>query len=168
MADRAFVPPLRPVGGGVEITIERDERDLLIRLLRELSALLISDEEEHQPLLQRLFPPAYPDDEEKEAEYQRLMREELVASRLDSIESVIAVLGPDGPDVLEEDEVVAFAQSINAVRLVLGTMLGITDDGDDDTDDGDEAQTSSEHQLYTFLSWLLEWTVQSLSGGPVT
>ena len=51
-------------------------------------------------------------------------------------------------------------QSLNAVRLVLGTMLGITDDDSAEVaDDG----TSSEHQLYTFLSWLLEWTVQALS-----
>jgi hypothetical protein len=156
MTDREFTPPVRAVGTGFEITIERQERDLLIRLLNELSALLTSDADEHQPLLANLFPPAYPDDEEKEAEYQRLMREELVASRLAAIGVVIETLRSDDPDPLDEGSTIAFLQSINAVRLVLGSMLGITDD---DADTGG----SAEHQLYTFLSWLLEWTVQALS-----
>jgi hypothetical protein len=51
-------------------------------------------------------------------------------------------------------------QSINAIRLVLGTMLGITDD--DAADDADRGDTP-EHHLYDFLSWMLEWTVRSLS-----
>lgn len=158
MTDRGFSPPVRAVGDRFEITIEREERDLLIRLLNELSSLLTSDAQEYQPLLATLFPPAYPDDEEKEAEYQRLMRDELVASRLAAIGVVIETLGPDDPDLLDEGSTIAFMQSINAVRLVLGSMLGITDE-EDVADTGE----SSEHQLYTFLSWLLEWTVQALS-----
>ena len=51
-------------------------------------------------------------------------------------------------------------QSINAVRLVLGSMLGITDD---DSADAADLADSPEHHLYDFLSWLLEWTVRSLS-----
>ena len=39
-------------------------------------------------------------------------------------------------------------------------MLGITDD--ETADDADGGSTP-EHQLYDFLSWLLEWTVRSLS-----
>jgi Domain of unknown function (DUF2017) len=52
-------------------------------------------------------------------------------------------------------------QSINAIRLVLGTMLGI-DVEDDDGDDANRAATP-EYHLYDFLSWLLEWTVRALS-----
>ena len=51
-------------------------------------------------------------------------------------------------------------QSINAIRLVLGSLLGIDDD--ESADDADD-ETSPEHQLYDFLSWLLEWTVRALS-----
>ena len=157
---RDFTAPVRSVDGGFEITLDREERDLLARLLDELSALLTSDAEEHRSLLSKLFPPAYPDDEEKEAEYQRLMREELVASRLAAIGVMLEALRADDGDLLDEPSTIAFMQSLNAVRLVLGTMLGITDDDSAEVaDDG----TSSEHQLYTFLSWLLEWTVQALS-----
>jgi hypothetical protein len=90
------------------------------------------------------------------------MREELVTSRLSAIESVTGVLQADPGELLDEGQTVAFMQSINAVRLVLGTMLGISDD-----ESADEAETadSPEHHLYDFLSWLLEWTVRSLSPG---
>jgi hypothetical protein len=90
------------------------------------------------------------------------MREELVTSRLAAIESVTAVLQGDPGDLLDEGQTVAFMQSINAVRLVLGTMLGISDD--ESADEADAAD-SPEHNLYDFLSWLLEWTVRSLSPG---
>jgi hypothetical protein len=153
------VPPVEAVDGGWRITLDAEERSLLVRLVGELRALLTEGDGD-DPLLQRLFPTAYPDDEEQEAEYQRLMREELVASRLAAIETVTEVLDPDHDALLDEAQTVAFMQSLNAIRLVLGTMLGITDDA---AADRAERADSPEHHLYDFLSWLLEWTVRSLS-----
>jgi hypothetical protein len=153
---RDFVPPVEAVDGGWRINLDGEERALIVRLMDELEALLTGPGD--NALLQRLFPTAYPDDEEKEAEYQRLMREELVASRLAAVEAVRTSLG--GDDLLDEGETLAFMQSVNAVRLVLGTMLGITDD---DSTDAAEGADSPEHHLYDFLSWILEWTVRSLS-----
>jgi hypothetical protein len=157
---RKFVAPVQAVDGGWRIGLDADERSLLIRLMGELRALLTGPDD--NDLILRLFPAAYLDDEEKEAEYQRLMREELVTSRLSAIESVTAVLQGDPAELLDEGQTVAFMQSINAVRLVLGAMLGISDD--ESADEADAAD-SPEHHLYDFLSWLLEWTVRSLSPG---
>ncbi len=154
---RRFVPPVEAVDGGWRITLDVEERNLLVRLVGELRALLTEGDAD-DPLLQRLFPTAYPDDEEQEAEYQRLMREELVASRLSAIEAVTEAL--EHPELLDEAQTGAFMQSLNAIRLVLGTMLGITDD---DAADRAERADSPEHHLYDFLSWLLEWTVRALS-----
>ena len=158
---RRFVAPVEAVRGGWRITLDDEERKLLVRLVGELRALLTGPDDNE--LLRRLFPVAYPEDEEKETEYQRLMREELVASRLAAIESVSRTIDPAGDrarQLLDEGETIAFMQSINAIRLVLGSMLGITDD--ESADDADSAD-SPEHNLYDFLSWLLEWTVRSLS-----
>jgi len=158
---RKFVAPVEAVRGGWRITLDDEERKLLVRLMGELRALLTGPADNE--LLRRLFPVAYPEDEEKEAEYQRLMREELVASRLAAIESVSHTIDPAGDrarQLLDEGETIAFMQSINAIRLVLGSMLGITDH--ESADDADSAD-SPEHNLYDFLSWLLEWTVRSLS-----
>jgi len=160
---KEFVPPIQAVDDGWRLNLDFEERSLLVRLMDELRALLTSTDD--NPLLNRLFPTAYPDDEEKEAEYQRLMREELVASRLASINMVTSLLAPDAPAVFDEERTVAFMQSINAIRLVLGTLLGITDDESADAAQAaaDAGTESPEHQLYDFLSWLLEWTVRSLS-----
>ena len=158
---RRFVAPVEAVPGGWRITLDVEERSLLIRLMGELRELLGGPHDNE--LVRRLFPTAYPDDDEKEAEYQRLMRDELVASRLAAIDSVTETLSATRDDqLLDESQTIAFMQSINAIRLVLGTMLGITDD--DSADDAEVADTP-EHHLYDFLSWLLEWTVRSLSPG---
>jgi hypothetical protein len=156
---RRFVAPVEAVDAGWRINLDDEERGLLLRLMSELQALLTGPDDNE--LIRRLFPVAYPEDEEKEAEYQRLMREELVASRLAAIESVTRTIEPaNAKELLDEGETIAFMQSINAIRLVLGSMLGITDD--ESADDADAAD-SPEHHLYDFLSWLLEWTVRSLS-----
>ena len=78
--------------------------------------------------LARLFPVVHPDDPEREAEYQRLMRDELVASRLGrhrrrrggARRRPAVARSP-----LDEAELLAFVQAVNGVRLVLGTVLDV-------------------------------------------
>ena len=157
-----FRPPVRPKGDGFVIDIGADEAALVVRLLGELRELLADPDPspESQALLGRLFPSAYPDDAELEAEYQRLMREELVQSRLASIDGVERVLSGNGR--VDEAGLTAFMQSVNAIRLILGTMIGVTDDHDSDAIDAlDELEATPEHQLYGYLSWLLEWAVRA-------
>jgi hypothetical protein len=142
------------------LNIGANERAVIEQLLSELRALLTDDSDEPSPLLQRLFPMAYPDDEEKEAEYQRLMREELVTSRVIQIDAVAGYLADDGA-YLDEGQVIALMQSVNALRVVLGTMLDVGEDDEVGTGQvGDESE--AERQLYGFLSWLLDWIVRSL------
>jgi hypothetical protein len=156
---RAFTPPVQRVRDGYAINLGDDERQLITRLLTELSQLLMGESDD--PRLVRMFPPAYhlADDAEADAEYQRLMREELVASRLTGISTVNAAL--QSPEPVDEESMVAFVQAINGLRLVLGTMLDVSEDLDpDDIDDDDPL--AGEHHLYSFLSWLLDWAVRAL------
>lgn len=165
-----FSPPVERHGDRFTMRIGRDERKLVVRLLSELVQLLRSDDAEAQHLLNRLFPVVYPDDPELEAEYQRLMRDDLVQSKVASIEMVRGVFGGRGSTVsLSEGELMAFMQSTNSVRLVLGTLLNITDDDDDEDelDDVDEASgeamQSPERALYVYLSWMLDASVNALT-----
>lgn len=161
---RAFIPPIERVRNGFVFNIGPDERQLVARLLTELSQLLMG--ESSDPRLIRIFPPAYhlADDAEADAEYQRLMREELVASRLSGITTVNDAL--QGPGPVGEETMIAFIQAINGLRLVLGTMLDVDEDDDPDEIDEDDPLVG-EHHLYNFLSWLLDWAVRAL-GEPVT
>ena len=157
-----FRPPVRPKGDGYVVDVGDDEAALIRRLVGELRALLSEEatDEHAKALLLRLFPTAYPDDEELEVEYQRLMREELVASKLAAFDVVENAL-IDRPARLDEAGLTAFMQSINSVRLVLGTMLDVHDDptGDEVTSG---LESSPEYALYGYLSWLLEHCVRAL------
>jgi Domain of unknown function (DUF2017) len=156
------VRPVTRTGSGYVLHLGREERVLVTRLLDELRALLT--EPADPELVRRLFPVVHPDNPEREAEYQRLMRDELVASRLAGIEAVSTVLGRTGRKVtLDEAQMVAFMQAVNGVRLVLGTLLDVTED--DELVDREEVDDSPEYHLYGYLSWVLDSSVQALSGG---
>jgi hypothetical protein len=154
--------PVRRAGGSFRIDLAADETDLVLRLLGELRALLTDPGDEAAALLVRLFPVVHPDDEEAEAEYQRLMREELVQSKLAAFDAVETALTGNG--AVDDHGLLAFMQSVNSIRLVLGTMLGV----DDDPDRAEVLpglEDSAEYQLYSYLSWLLEHCVRALSEG---
>lgn len=159
MMRRRFRAPVRRSGDGFVVDLGADEAGLVRRLVAEVRELLSDPDPdgEARVLLHRLFPVVHTADPEAEAEYQRLMREELVASKLAAFDVVDAALAGDGR--LDDAGLVAFMQSVNSVRLVLGSMLGVTDDSDTEIDP--EREDTAEYQLYGFLSWLLEWSVQA-------
>lgn len=137
-----------------------EERALVSRLLDELRALLTDPVD--PAMTARLFPVVHPDRPDQEEEYQRLMRDELVTSRLAGIEAVKGVLAGTSKKVtFTEDQLVAFMQAVNSVRLVLGTMLGVSEDDDE----GTTANTPivPEYQLYAYLSWVLDSAVLALT-----
>jgi len=79
---------------------------------------------------------------------------------LAGIDEVLAAFGAKPP--LTEQQMLALAQALNGLRLVLGTVLDVSEETDPDDIDP-EHPLAAEHQLYGFLSWLLEWTVRSLT-----
>jgi Domain of unknown function (DUF2017) len=157
---RSFIPPIERVTEGFMFNFGDDERALVVKLLNELSQLMMG--EPGDPRLIRVSPPAYhlADDADADAEYQRLMREDLVASRLSGITTVNHAL--ESPEPVNEETMVAFVQALNGLRLVLGTMLDVSEEHDPE-DVADDDPLAAEHHLYNFLSWLLDWAVRALS-----
>jgi Domain of unknown function (DUF2017) len=144
---------------GYVLRISAQERALVVRLLDELRELLTAPAP--QPTTARLFPVVHPDDAEREAEYQHLMRDELIASRLAGIDTVKGVLEGSAKKVTFNDEqLTSFMQAVNGVRLVLGTILDVSED--DEVDDLEDHVP--EYQLYAYLSWLLDSAVVAASG----
>jgi hypothetical protein len=147
---------------GYWLLLGADERALVARLLDELRTLLMKPSDASGEALVRLFPVVHPEDAAREAEYQHLMRDELVASRLAGITAVEQVIGPGEPGpgasrvLLDEEQLVAFMQAVNAVRLVLGTMLDVSED---DTISDETGALAPEYHLYAFLSWVLDSAV---------
>ncbi|MEQ1874566.1 MAG: DUF2017 family protein [Ilumatobacteraceae bacterium] len=165
MARKKYRLVFEPTAAGFVINLRPDERELVTRLIGELRELLLANDPRSEPLLRRLFPPAYhlADDAEADAEYQRLMREELVASRLAGIEEADRLLNSD--TALDDAAMQGLLQSLNAVRLVLGTLLDVGE-AHDPGELSDDDPMIGEHHLYQFLSFLLESAVDALSGQP--
>jgi hypothetical protein len=157
-----FKRPIRRKGDRFVVDLGDDESALIGRLTGQLRSLLTDDDpgEDAQALLVRLFPVAYPADDDMEAEYQRLMRDDLVQSKLAALDVVDSALGASEP--IDEGRMIAVMQSINSIRLVLGVMLDVSDDPDVDEVD-EQREDSPEYALYGYLSLLLEWCVEALS-----
>lgn len=150
--------PIERGRDGFQVRLGDHEAEIVGRLMTELRELLLRGEPA-DPRLRRLFPTAYHDDAELDDEYQRLMREDLVASRLGAIEVVDRALQGTS---LAEHELIGFMQSLNAVRLVLGTMLDVSEDSDPDLV-ADDDPLAPELNLYHYLGWLLDAAVRALS-----
>ena len=159
---RAPKPVFERTSRGYVINLDPEEIDLVARLLGELRGLIMAEDPSQAALLRRLFPPAYhlADDAEAEAEYQRLMREDLVASRLAALNLVQEHLTRGTP--LDDEAMLGMVQSLNGVRLVLGTLIDVGE-GEDPSEIPDDHPLVGEHHLYHFLSYLLEVGVQALS-----
>ena len=149
------------------LCIDTEDRRSLLRLLGELRDTLLDDSEMNDTStdkFRRLLPTAYHDDPESDIEYQRLMKGELLASRLDSLSSARAALERTPDDdtiILTPHELDVFTRSINNLRLVLGTMLDVqeSDDFDAGSDDTSDDPARLHLLLYSYLGWLLDWAV---------
>ena len=143
--------------GRYAIRLSAEVRQLIGQLLDELRQLLAT-EEPGDGRLQRLFPPAYLADAEKDAEYQRFMRSELLTSRMAALDQVRDTL--DAKE-LSEAELTSWMTSLNSVRLVIGTLLDVSED-DDMGNLTPEDPSFGGYLLYSELSVILEHIVAAL------
>jgi hypothetical protein len=156
------VPPTRVKrvrGGRFALRISGAERDVLRSLPAQLRQLMTGQDAGANPDLRRLFPTAYPDDPEKAAEYDGMVRDDLVAQRLAAIDVMERTIDSDR---LSEEELLAWLSSINDLRLVLGTRLDVAEDLSElgVTPDDPRAESLA---LYAYLSILEEDAVAALS-----
>jgi hypothetical protein len=136
--------------GRYQLRLERRERELIRELLSDLRTLLALGPDD--PRVRRLYTAAYAEDEEFEEEYRRLTREELQRGRLESVDAVEATVDADSLTIAE---LTAWMQAVNALRLVLGTMLDITEDDQELTFDPADPDARIQ-ALYGYLGGLLD------------
>ena len=143
--------------GSYVLSLQPWERDLLRSLPGQLRDLLTSDPDD--PALERLYPPAYVDDDERNEEYRRLMRGDLTSRRMTAIDVMEATV--DEP-VLDEEQLVAWMGAINDLRLVLGTRLDVTEEPLEDQVGEDDPRAPA-LALYSYLGFLQEHVVEALA-----
>ena len=135
----------------------REELGNLLGQLRQLLTGEVPDDDR----LTRLFPNAYLNDPEAEKEYQGFMRADLVSSRIASIGIVEDSLYDDAVDAAKLN---AWMAAINDVRLVLGTLLEVSED-DDHTSLEDTHPNFGGFMLYDQLTFVLGEIIEALSEG---
>jgi Domain of unknown function (DUF2017) len=141
-------------GGSFTVNLPAEERELLTGLPAQLRELLGTGD---QPSLRRLFPAAYHLDAEKDAEYQDLMRSDLLATKIARAELLESTAHAKE---LSEEQLLAWMGAVNDIRLVLGTQLDVSED-DDDIDEEDPR--AAHFGLYHYLGYLLETIIRALS-----
>jgi Domain of unknown function (DUF2017) len=137
---------VRTTDGGVRIRVETGEAQVIRTLFGQLLDILgepaqpktyegmpelaLSDNTSvsDDPVVARLFPDAYGDDEEASAEFRRYTEASLRESKRAAAEVVLRTLGEGGQIVLDADQAQAWLRALNDLRLALGTRLDITED----------------------------------------
>jgi hypothetical protein len=142
--------------GSFRVSLPDHERELLGGLVEQLRELLVAEETDG---LERLFPPAHANDEQRNAEYRALVHDELLERRLAAIDVVEATVDATQ---LDEAQLTAWMGAINDLRLVLGTRLDVGEDMDDEPFDEDDPRAEA-YTLYRYLSELQWMVVEALS-----
>jgi hypothetical protein len=146
---------IRPRDGRYEVRLPDEERALVRGLLSDLRALLSLGPAD--PRVRRLYPAAYADDADRQAEYRELTQEELQSGRLAAVDVLEATVDERE---LTAEQLTAWMHAVNALRLVLGTMLDIREDDQSLTLDRDDPDAPT-MALYGYLGVLLEELVEA-------
>jgi len=130
-----------------------DWRHLLSAVIADLRDSLLSDDE----TTRRLYPTAYPDDAERNAEFAALAHDQLLMARLDGLDVVERTIAAD---TLSASDLTAWMQAINQARLVLGTRLDVTED--DPREHDPDHPEAPRLRVYRLLARLLGDIVDAL------
>ena len=141
--------------GGFDLRLPENERELLRSLPEQFRQLL----ETEDPSTERLYPPAYSEDTELEAEYRSLTRDDLTTGRLESLRILEETVDAER---LDDEQMDAWLHSLNDLRLVLGTKLDVSEDParDEQLLSGETAEMFA---VYSYLSWLVDQSVRALA-----
>ena len=141
--------------GDFELRIPEPEREVLRQLPDQLLEIHGSDD----PVLERLFPAAYPEDAEHEREFRDMTHDDLRRQREDALEVMKRTIDAER---LSEEELLAWLSAINDARLVLGLRLDVTEELDVSRIADDDPRAPM-FGMYAYLTWLEEQAVGALS-----
>ncbi len=148
-------PIKRRRDGRYVIRLDPNARTVLADLARQLPEAIGS----RDPMVRRLFPPAYTTAElaQAEAEYRELVDTALVNHHTQALEVLVATANADS---LSQAEFDAWLDAVGSLRLVLGTRLDVHEDMEaPDPED----PTAPEYGLFVFLGELQYLMVEVLS-----
>ena len=140
--------------GSYRLRLSPPERELLRALPGELEQLLDTPD---NPDLWRLFP-TVSEDAETQDEYSRLVGGELLDGRRRALATIRETVARDR---LSAEEAESWLTGLNALRLVLGTRLNVSEEEPLHLDPSDAR--AHETAVYLYLSSLQEQLVEAMA-----
>ena len=141
--------------GRYELRLPASERALLRTLPGQLRDLLSSTD----PALERLFPPAHPDDPDLDNEYREMVSNDLMQGRLSALDIMERTLDAE---LLDEEELTSWLHVLNDLRLVLGTRLDVTEDLEERAMQASDPRAPA-FELYRYLTFLESHVIDALA-----
>jgi hypothetical protein len=142
--------------GDFRVRLPEAEREVLRAIPAQLREVVGSKD----PVVFRLFPPAYPNDEDRNDEYDHLVHDDLVQERLTAAAAMEDTLDADR---LSEEQLTSWLGVVNDARLVLGTRLDVTEETYE-RDIPEHDPNAPAYAMYFYLGWLQEQIVAALAG----
>ena len=146
---------LKREGERTTILLGEEERALLVDLAEQFRSVLAAD---NDPDLRRLYPTAYADDAERYADYAGLVHDDLLGTRLNAVDGLI---GSAAAESIDNEELAAWMQVLNGLRLLLGTRLDVSEEDECEP----EAADAPTRALLAWLGFVLEEAVESAAAG---
>jgi len=115
-------------------------------------------------VLARLLPDGYRDDPEAAGEFRRYTEQGLRSGKVAAAQTVLDTLPAGGGRVrLRPEDAQAWLRSLNDVRLAIGTVLGITEDYEDEMEAASWADPRSAYlEVYHWLGYVQDSLVRAL------
>lgn len=114
----------------LRIDLVEAESSLLAGLLDDFATML-EQPDPQDPVIQRLYPDGYTDDEAASVEYRELVERDLRSERSGRLQQCRAELPEGGGRFSIDDEAAdRWLRVLNDLRLALGTRLDITEDAE--------------------------------------
>lgn len=156
-----IAPPVgirRRNDGRYSVRLPAHERTVLVSLPSHVMALARAGD----PSTARLFPPAYLDDLDAEADYVAMARPELMEESAEALETFRLTIHND---VLSQSEALAWLSALNQIRLVIGTKIDVQENErypDPATIAADDVRSQG-LLLYGYLTWLESELLEAIS-----
>jgi Domain of unknown function (DUF2017) len=159
--EHALIAVVSGTNSGVELRLSEPEAVALRRLATEVQGMLDS-EDQHDPVLSRLFPKASDDADEARA-FDELVSEELHRSKEGALALILETVPPTGPAeiVLSAEQSHTWLTGLNDIRLALGTRLEVTPESMSAELDLDDPRSTGLAVLH-WLGYLQEAMLQEL------
>ena len=146
----------RTRSGDYELRLSEEEREVLRGLVPRMREVLADDAD---PVLERLFPVAYPEDEARQTEYRLLAQSELVDSHLAALATLEETVDAQR---IDEEKLLAWMRALNEVRLVLGVRLQVSEEGEERPSSSDDPRAPA-FGIYDYLTWLQGEIIDALA-----